>query len=548
MQPFVFRTARRPPNPDEIAGLVMWLDPDQISGVNQGEDVTTFPDRSGNSLDAVQNTTAQKPHYDDGSTFIHGKPGVRFDASADERMLVAANALLDNGQFTYFVGVFLTELPTSSRFLINKTATNANTVGIRQITAIWQASIRLASDPSTTLPSDTRGYFCQGFNILALSCDGTTKRLYINGQLAIEEAIGGDVDTTAGGNLSIGAHPTTSNTTLGAIHYDHLYYDQALSEADIFRLFDWYYSQYPKIYDYVDVNPVLDVYHDNFRESSAAFSLDGSTAYMSYINNAGTGVRYATAPLSDPWNFTDQGDIFVDGAISVRGNCLKRYSGNWYLFYDRRDLGQIELRQATTIGGLAGAAVQVVLTGTTGDESFVRYPWVLTPDETHDGQWHMLYDGRLLNPTAGFGSVYHATSTDGIAWVRDTANNPVIPRTGDSTWEASDIGSPCAIYTGGQYLVTYFGFDEAFSTYAGSHQPHQIGVATSPDLSTITRDSNNPVIVFRHNVTDDEGGVSDVSPRFYLPGDGNLYLNINQAFRIQPNNKRNRSVYYRRLS
>src|SRR3990167_3932393 len=68
--------------PDSISGLQLWLKADAITGLNDGDSVTTWTDSSGNSNDATQSTAANKPIYK--TSIINSKPVLRFDGSNDQ--------------------------------------------------------------------------------------------------------------------------------------------------------------------------------------------------------------------------------------------------------------------------------------------------------------------------------------------------------------------------------------------------------------------------------------------------------------------------------
>lgn len=60
-----------------VAGAVLWLDASQITGLSDGNAVSTWPDMSGNGYDATQGTGSAQPTYKTG--IVNGKPVVRFD-------------------------------------------------------------------------------------------------------------------------------------------------------------------------------------------------------------------------------------------------------------------------------------------------------------------------------------------------------------------------------------------------------------------------------------------------------------------------------------
>src|SRR5262245_95497 len=68
-------------SPEQLSGLKLWLKADAITGPNDGDPVTTWPDSSGNGNDATQATAAKKPTYKAG--IQNGRPVIRFDGVDD---------------------------------------------------------------------------------------------------------------------------------------------------------------------------------------------------------------------------------------------------------------------------------------------------------------------------------------------------------------------------------------------------------------------------------------------------------------------------------
>lgn len=68
-------------SPTDIAGLQLWLDASQITGLNDGDAVATWADASGNANDVTQGTASKRPTYQ--TSEINGKPCVRFDGVDD---------------------------------------------------------------------------------------------------------------------------------------------------------------------------------------------------------------------------------------------------------------------------------------------------------------------------------------------------------------------------------------------------------------------------------------------------------------------------------
>ncbi len=70
-----------PWTPSSVGGLLLWLEADAITGLNDGDPVATWLDQSGNENHATQSTEASKPLFK--TNILNGKPVVRFDGSDD---------------------------------------------------------------------------------------------------------------------------------------------------------------------------------------------------------------------------------------------------------------------------------------------------------------------------------------------------------------------------------------------------------------------------------------------------------------------------------
>lgn len=68
-------------SPSQIVGLELWLKADAITGLNDADPVTTWPDSSGKGRDATQSVGGNKPAYK--VNIVNGKPVVRFNGSSN---------------------------------------------------------------------------------------------------------------------------------------------------------------------------------------------------------------------------------------------------------------------------------------------------------------------------------------------------------------------------------------------------------------------------------------------------------------------------------
>ena len=104
-------------------------------------------------------------------------------------------------------------------------------------------------------------------------------------------------------------------------------------------------------------------------------------------------------------------------------------------------------------------------------------------DNPGDGYATMFKDGSTYHWYGSWGSIRHATSSDGINWTQDTANNPVLTAT--QAWEGTTVGVPTTWKEGSIYHMLY---------RAGSGNTRSIGYANSTDGVNWTKYPGNPVI------------------------------------------------------
>lgn len=68
-------------SPDDIAGLLVWLKADAITGLNDGDAVATWGDSSSNANDFTQGVAGNRPTYQ--TNEVNSLPVVRFDGTSD---------------------------------------------------------------------------------------------------------------------------------------------------------------------------------------------------------------------------------------------------------------------------------------------------------------------------------------------------------------------------------------------------------------------------------------------------------------------------------
>jgi len=102
------------------------------------------------------------------------------------------------------------------------------------------------------------------------------------------------------------------------------------------------------------------------------------------------------------------------------------------------------------------------------------------------GGYKMWYAG--LNAAGSGNKIGYATSVDGITWVRDNANNPILDAGAAGQWDDGSVAVCEVLRIGGQYYLWYAGMRSGSSYYS-------TGLAVSSDgVTNWTRDPLNPVL------------------------------------------------------
>ncbi|MHC4499046.1 MAG: DUF2341 domain-containing protein, partial [Planctomycetota bacterium] len=147
---------------------------------------------------------------------------------------------------------------------------------------------------------------------------------------------------------------------------------------------------------------------------------------------------------------------------------ILKEGSTWHMYYSYRIGGVNHVGHATStdfINWTKDTANNPILSpGASGWES--SGVWGFTPVKVGDNNWHALYTGRQ----GGVDRMGHATSTDGLNWTKDTANNPIIEPT--EPWEGSSVEMGSLLIDGG---VIYAWYHQVTDT------PRESGLATSTD-------------------------------------------------------------------
>lgn len=479
-------------DPTSITGCALWLDPNSLSAThNDGDLVSSWADETANNNDASSSGTA-RPTFRDGSDFYHGEPTLEF-SGGDDKLTVAADASLDNGQFTYAIVCRYDDLRENSdpRWLLNKVNTNASTVGLRvadkeaanSASGKYQGFLRLDGSESTVEEVIGRGPSKQAWTVLLLRYDGTDLELYVDEHLAATEAASGSADTDNSGALYIGNHSSANTAWIGHIA-EVVVYDNAISDANRDDLIDWLKAKYPNS-EYVEQGSILPASMRSCRIRTA--SETGLTKHQMLVVTTSGNIRHYDAPTTDPHNWTLRDFNVIPANSAYRTLDFIVDGGTWYVYVDRANCcGAVELWTGNSVSNLSSHDANPIIAGSPGD--YVRTPAVIKEGTS----WTMILDIRTDSVLGNDGHLDRWTSSDGEFWKKDKTNSPVLEPTGNG-FEHSDVTHPAIIKLGtNDYLLAYVGYNEYHPM--ASVFPHEIGLATSTNLQTFTRTDKNPAI------------------------------------------------------
>jgi len=248
---------------------------------------------------------------------------------------------------------------------------------------------------------------------------------------------------------------------------------------------------------------------------------DANTVCAQTMDNAW--IPYASNPVLP----CDAGEGKCWGSVWKEGSTY-----HFYYTYVSNSGATNRIHHATSADGKSwGNGEEVLPVGSAGawDDYNVWLPCVWKEGST----WYMIYagtdDASGTHKAAGL-----ATSDDGVTWTK-YGSNPVLQGTAGQ-WDANFVEPSQVIKIGSTYYLWY-------STLGPS--PRNVGLATSTDLMTWSKDANNPIFtgdnyycpcVFKvgstyyMHITHDDGNVGDHGYLEMFSDAAGTFLSANRTF------------------
>ncbi|HXG12260.1 MAG TPA: hypothetical protein VNK04_21070 [Gemmataceae bacterium] len=228
-----------PFGPDQIAGLKLWLQATAITGLVDGDPITTWEDSSDQNNDATQAVATAQPTYQ--SNEVNGLPVVRFDGADDYLVLPATLDL--TGARTVFVVFRAAIISATAVFLYGCNAGSENADFLAAGT--FNSRILASGDNETAASAHSSALGSATWYVLTLTkTTGNLSAVRLNGAPDTQPATdfwgGATAGVVLGGSWTGGSLLAPFGGDLAEV----LVYDSVLANGDRAAVEDYLYTKY----------------------------------------------------------------------------------------------------------------------------------------------------------------------------------------------------------------------------------------------------------------------------------------------------------------
>jgi len=224
-------------SPRAIPGLIFYVDASYITGLNDGDSVTTWNDLSGNGYNATQTTAAQKPIYK--KVIINNKDIVRVDPTDDS--MFGTFPTLNANATVVFVGIITTHA-INARLWHGRTDVN-NYIVLIEGDSGGNIRLRAQTNFNSTVTSqmgNTNIAASTAFIGSLIFSSGNTIALWVNGTSQTVSAQG-----AIGAPATDNTYRIRTTTVLNALDVAAIaYYNTNISVNNLARLHSYFSSRF----------------------------------------------------------------------------------------------------------------------------------------------------------------------------------------------------------------------------------------------------------------------------------------------------------------
>jgi len=217
--------------PDKTPGLQLWLDAAAITGLADGDAVSSWPDLSANGYHATQADAAKKPTYK--TNILNGKAVVRFDGGD----FLASSCPADTKPVTIFF------VATFTNFTTGRSVLGPSADGARQLRAsgtTGKASLLQAA--IAPVGSSDGAIMAASPVIVAVTFGAAGVAFFINGVASGSAASAATF--TAGATTLVGSRTTALNDPMMGDIAELLQYSGVLSADDLTKVTNYLKSKW----------------------------------------------------------------------------------------------------------------------------------------------------------------------------------------------------------------------------------------------------------------------------------------------------------------
>lgn len=221
--------------PKTISGLTLWFAADRLTGFNDGDAVTTWPDLSGNGYDVTQATAANKPLYKTG--IFKGRPALLFDGSDDYFENTTVNPFAADSARTLFIATRILNADTTVGFMCFRLANPGVWFGHYLFSGSNIFFANMADNTHNIYSNSAQGGIFARATVLCVRTHGTVaaNAVRVDGAPAISTlgtVPSGETGTTG---FRVGAREAASAYMNGYIA-EVIGYNSSLSDADCLKI------------------------------------------------------------------------------------------------------------------------------------------------------------------------------------------------------------------------------------------------------------------------------------------------------------------------